>query len=104
MPDAGIISMAEHLAATSEINRASRLPVVADVDDGFGDVVNVVRVVQEYEAAGVAAICLEDNQQPKRNSLTEGLGRALVELHLAIGYYIMTSKFLTTFDIDLQTV
>ena len=37
--------LAEHLAATSEINRASRLPVVADVDDGFGDVVNVEMLV-----------------------------------------------------------
>lgn len=78
IPDVGMISMSEHLAVCIEINRATRLPVVADVDDGFGDVINVIRVVREYEAAGIAAICLEDNEHPKRNSLYQVLDRQLV--------------------------
>jgi acyl-CoA synthetase (AMP-forming)/AMP-acid ligase II/2-methylisocitrate lyase-like PEP mutase family enzyme len=78
LPDVGLISMHEHLQATAAIVSATDLPVVADVDDGFGDAINVVRVVREYEAAGVAGLCLEDNQHPKRNSLYAGLDRKLV--------------------------
>lgn len=78
LPDVGLISMHEHLQATAAIVTATDLPVIADVDDGFGDAINVVRVVREYEAAGVAGLCLEDNQHPKRNSLYAGLDRRLV--------------------------
>jgi len=78
LPDVGLLSMHEHLGATTAIHAASDLPVIADVDDGFGDAINVVRVVREYEAAGIAGICLEDNQHPKRNSLYAGLDRKLV--------------------------
>ena len=78
LPDVGLLSMHEHLAATAAIHAASELPVIADVDDGFGDAINVVRTVREYEAAGVAGVCLEDNQHPKRNSLYAGLDRQLV--------------------------
>jgi acyl-CoA synthetase (AMP-forming)/AMP-acid ligase II/2-methylisocitrate lyase-like PEP mutase family enzyme len=79
LPDVGLMSMHEHLSATAAIVAASGAPVVADIDDGFGDAINVVRTVREYEAAGVAAVCLEDNQHPKRNSLYAGLDRQLVE-------------------------
>lgn len=78
IPDVGLVTMTEHLAATVEIDRATTLPVVADVDDGFGDALNVSRMVREYEAAGIAAICIEDNRHPKRNSLYAGLDRKLV--------------------------
>ncbi len=79
LPDVGLLSLHEHLAATTSIHAASDLPVIADVDDGFGDAINVVRVVREYEAAGITGICLEDNQHPKRNSLYPGLDRKLVD-------------------------
>ncbi|MCY1064726.1 AMP-binding protein [Nannocystis sp. RBIL2] len=79
LPDVGLITMHEHLTATAAIVAAARVPVVADIDDGFGDAINVVRAVREYEAAGVAAVCLEDNQHPKRNSLYAGLDRKLVD-------------------------
>ena len=78
LPDVGVVTMSEHLAVTREINRATGLPVVADVDDGFGDVLNVVRMVREYEAAGIAAVCIEDNRHPKRNSLYGELAHRLV--------------------------
>jgi phosphoenolpyruvate phosphomutase len=78
IPDVGLITMTEHVLASTEIDRASSLPVVADVDDGFGDAVNVTRTVRAYEAAGIAAICLEDNRHPKRSSLYTGVERSLV--------------------------
>ncbi|MGH9863687.1 MAG: isocitrate lyase/phosphoenolpyruvate mutase family protein, partial [Candidatus Acidiferrales bacterium] len=68
MPDASVLSMAEHLAVTSEINDASSLPVVADCDNGFGNAINVMRLVRDYEKAGIAGISIEDNVFPKRCS------------------------------------
>jgi len=79
LPDVGVISMHEHLTASAAIHAATGVPVVADVDDGFGDAVNVVRTVREYEAAGIAGVCIEDNQHPKRNSLYAGFDRRLVD-------------------------
>ncbi len=79
LPDVGLISMREHLDATMEIVAATHLPVIADIDDGFGDAINLVRTIREYEAAGVAGVCLEDNRSPKRNSLYTGFDRHLVD-------------------------
>lgn len=79
LPDVGLITMTEHLAATREIHNATALPVVADVDDGYGDAVAVTRMVREYEAAGIAGVCMEDNAHPKRNSLYAELSRRLVD-------------------------
>ncbi|UED88007.1 isocitrate lyase/phosphoenolpyruvate mutase family protein [Streptomyces profundus] len=72
LPDAGILSMADFLAAARIADRASRLPVIADCDSGFGDVNNIVHLVREYEAAGIAAVCVEDKNFPKRNSFSDG--------------------------------
>ena len=43
-----------------------RVPVIADADTGYGNPISVIRTVQEYEAAGVAAIHIEDQVMPKR--------------------------------------
>ena len=77
MPDVGLLTMSEHLAASIDINKCSTLPVVADVDNGYGDAINVTRVVREYESAGIAGICLEDYRHPKRCSLITGFRRNL---------------------------
>ena len=78
LPDASVISMAEHLEATRTIAQATTLPVLADVDEGFGDLANVERVTQLYEAAGIAGICLEDKCFPKRNSFAVGVNQKLL--------------------------
>lgn len=72
MPDASILTMTELLAAASAMSQASRLPVIADCDTGFGGVNNVVRMVQAYERAGIAGVCIEDKEFPKRNSFLAG--------------------------------
>lgn len=69
LPDLNLTTMSEALAAAQRIDGATELPVIADCDNGFGNAVNVIRCVEEYEAAGIAAICIEDNLFPKRNSL-----------------------------------
>jgi phosphoenolpyruvate phosphomutase len=72
MPDAGVLTMSEFLSAVRVINRACHLPVIADCDSGYGDVNVFVRMVREYEQAGVAALCIEDKEMPKRNSFRSG--------------------------------
>ena len=65
-PDVGLMSMAEMVERTRDMTMAVDIPVACDADTGFGNTVNVVRTVQEYERAGAAAIQLEDQQMPKK--------------------------------------
>ncbi len=66
MPDIGIVSFGEMVEGVRDIMRGSGLPVLVDADEGYGDVKNVTRTVQTYEAMGVAGISLEDQTSPKR--------------------------------------
>ena len=80
VPDLNLITMTDTLQAAVRINAATSLPVVADCDNGFGSLNNVVRTVQEFDRAGIAGVCIEDNLFPKRNSLFAGESkRALLE-------------------------
>jgi phosphoenolpyruvate phosphomutase len=72
VPDASILTMTEFLRAAAVMAEASPLPVVADCDTGFGDLHNVMRMVESYERAGIAGVAIEDKVFPKRNSLGEG--------------------------------
>ena len=71
LPDLNLITMTEALAAAVRIDAATALPVVADCDNGYGGFLNVLRTAREYERAGIAGICVEDNLFPKRNSLLQ---------------------------------
>lgn len=66
LPDIGLITMTEMLASVQRIVAAVDIPVIADADTGYGNVLNVIRAVQAYEDAGVAAIQLEDQVTPKK--------------------------------------
>jgi phosphoenolpyruvate phosphomutase len=80
LPDLNLTTMTETLAAAVRIDAATSLPVLADCDNGFGGLSNLVRTVVEFERAGIAGICVEDNLFPKRNSLYNGDSkRELVE-------------------------
>jgi len=68
LPDASLLTMTEYLAAASHMQHACGIPVVADVDTGFGGTLNIAHMVQEYEAAGITAVCIEDKVFPKMNS------------------------------------
>lgn len=72
LPDANILTMTEYLAAAEEMNDACGLPVVADCDTGYGNSNNVMHMVRKYEAAGIAAVCIEDKKFPKVNSYVPG--------------------------------
>jgi phosphoenolpyruvate phosphomutase len=75
LPDLNLTTMTETLAASIRIDGATDLPVLADCDNGFGGLTNVVRTVVEFERAGIAGICVEDNLFPKRNSLYAGASK-----------------------------
>jgi phosphoenolpyruvate phosphomutase len=78
VPDANVLTMTETLETARFINQASTIPVIADCDTGYGNAVNAIRTVRDYEAAGIAAVCIEDNIFPKRCSFYSGVKRELV--------------------------
>jgi len=65
-PDVGLLTATEMVDNARRITGTVEVPVVADADTGYGNPVNVVRTVREYERAGVAGIHLEDQVMPKR--------------------------------------
>lgn len=65
-PDVGLLGLAEMVDNARRIVSAIDLPVVADADTGYGNQVNVIRTVQQYEQAGVAGIHIEDQVLPKK--------------------------------------
>ena len=71
-PDVGLVSMAEMADNARRIVEAVDLPVIADADTGYGNPINVVRTVREYERAGVAALHIEDQVAPKKCGHMEG--------------------------------
>ncbi|MFT3774892.1 MAG: isocitrate lyase/phosphoenolpyruvate mutase family protein [Minicystis sp.] len=77
VPDANILTMAESLSAAKMMNDVTNIPVIADCDNGFGNAINVIRCIEEYERAGIAGICMEDNVFPKRCSFYAGVKREL---------------------------
>jgi 2-methylisocitrate lyase-like PEP mutase family enzyme len=72
-PDVGLLGLAEMVSHVRGIVSAvAGTPVIADADNGYGNAQNVRRTVQEREAAGVAALQLEDQVLPKRWGHMEG--------------------------------
>ena len=65
-PDLGLATLTEMATHASHIAGCVSLPVIADADTGYGNVLNVVRTVREYERAGVAALHVEDQVAPKK--------------------------------------
>src|SRR5690606_39038380 len=80
VPDASLISMTQHLEMTRAIAEAVSIPVVADIDTGYGNSINVMYAVEKYEAAGAAAVVIEDKTFPKDTSLLAGGRQELVRI------------------------
>ena len=73
-PDVGLTTQTEILEQVRRIVNAVELPVVVDIDTGFGNFLNAIRTVKEFEKAGVAALQLEDQTFPKKCGHFEGKG------------------------------
>lgn len=69
VPDANILSAGQHLDMMRAIAAVVDIPVIADIDTGFGNAINVAYAVPQYEAAGVSAVVMEDKTFPKDTSL-----------------------------------
>ena len=72
MPDAGLVSYTQMLDRHATILKTSKAALIADADTGFGGLLNVQHTVRGYEAAGVSAIQIEDQEFPKKCGHTPG--------------------------------
>ncbi len=66
LPDISVTTMTEVLEESRRITDITRIPLIVDIDTGFGETVNVERTIREMERAGVAAVHIEDQVLPKR--------------------------------------
>ena len=71
-PDIGLVTMSEVIERAAQVVNAVKIPVIADADTGYGNAINLIRTVREYERVGVAAIHVEDQITPKRCGHLEG--------------------------------
>lgn len=88
-PDVGLVTLTEMVNHTKGIASAVDIPVMADADTGFGNAINVMRTVQEFEKAGAAGMNLEDQVFPKKCGHMEGkqiipLEEAVLKIEAAV--------------------
>jgi 2,3-dimethylmalate lyase len=72
LADVGLITMSEMLDQVRKMTGAVKIPVICDVDTGYGNAVNLYRTVQEFIRAGAAAVQIEDQVIPKKCGHFEG--------------------------------
>ncbi|HWH80418.1 MAG TPA: isocitrate lyase/PEP mutase family protein, partial [Candidatus Binatus sp.] len=72
IPDIGLVTMSETIERAVQVVSTINIPIIADADTGYGNAVNLVRTVREFERAGVAAIHIEDQITPKRCGHLDG--------------------------------
>ena len=65
-PDLALATMTEMVSNARDIVEAVNVPVIADADTGYGEVLNIQRTIRQYERSGVAAVHIEDQEYPKR--------------------------------------
>lgn len=71
-PDMGLLTMSEVIARVKNIVDVTETPVLADADTGYGNALNVMRTVREFEAVGAVGIHIEDQITPKKCGHYEG--------------------------------
>jgi 2-methylisocitrate lyase-like PEP mutase family enzyme len=71
-PDLGLLTLPENVRFIALTVEAVDIPVIADADTGYGNAINVIRTVREYEKSGVAAFHIEDQVSPKKCGHYEG--------------------------------
>ena len=64
-PDLILLTLSEFAGQACRISRASELPLLADADHGYGNALNVMRTIEELEAAGIAGLTIEDTALPR---------------------------------------
>src|SRR5690349_11297916 len=71
-PDLGLLTFSENVRFIGLTVEAVGIPVIADADTGYGNAINVIRTVRDYEKSGVAAFHIEDQVAPKKCGHYEG--------------------------------
>jgi len=72
LPDVSLVTMSQHLETVRMMGERTSLPIIADIDTGFGNAINVVYAIGQYERAGASAVVIEDKTFPKVTSLYAG--------------------------------
>jgi phosphonopyruvate hydrolase len=80
LPDVSLVTMTQHLDMVRAMIERVDLPLVADLDTGFGNALNVIHAIAQYERAGVAAVVIEDKSFPKVTSLVADGRQELVRI------------------------
>ncbi|MDA9535298.1 phosphoenolpyruvate phosphomutase [Bradyrhizobium sp. CCBAU 21362] len=80
LADMSLISMTQHLDMLRAIAGRTTLPIVADIDTGYGNAINVIHAIREYERAGASAVVIEDKTFPKVTSLAAGGRQELLHI------------------------
>ncbi|KAK3186822.1 hypothetical protein K4F52_004266 [Lecanicillium sp. MT-2017a] len=80
VPDASILPMSANLEITRAMSAVQDLPLVVEMDTGFGNAVNVAYIVPQFAAAGASAVVIEDKMFPKDSSLRSEGRHALVSV------------------------
>ena len=101
-PDVGLTTMSEVVMVARYIASAVSIPVIADADTGFGNAINVMRTVEEFIAAGVAAIHVEDQVAPKRCGHVAG--KQVIPLDEMIGKLRAADRVRREFDPDFVLI
>jgi 2-methylisocitrate lyase-like PEP mutase family enzyme len=82
-PDLGLLTMTENVQVLARVVDAVDIPVIADMDTGYGNAINVVRAMREFDRAGVAGFHIEDQMAPKKCGHYEG--KAVVSIAEMVG-------------------
>jgi len=81
-PDYGLLTATEMLNAAGNISKSVDIPLIADIDTGYGNPLNVVRTIKEVIDLGIAGVILEDQEWPKRCGHLEGKRIIAMEEHV----------------------
>ena len=82
-PDLGLMTLVENASFIARVCDSVEIPVIADADTGYGNAINLIRTIQEYERAEVAAVHIEDQMIPKKCGHMEG--KRLVSVEEMVG-------------------
>jgi phosphoenolpyruvate phosphomutase len=80
LPDVSLVTMTQHLDMVRAMVDRVSLPLIADIDTGFGNALNVIHAIEQYERAGAAAVVIEDKSFPKVTSLLADGRQELVRI------------------------
>jgi len=90
MPDLSLTTLGEVAEEVRRITNMSRLPLLVDIDTGFGEVLNVERSIMEIERAGASAVHIEDQELPKKCGHLEG--KKLIGKEEMVGKILAATK------------